>query len=293
MACSSQKRAGFGRGDDLGEGAVELRGELGRGLREQAVGHGTRLVLEARAAGVLPALVGPGLSEARAPQVAHVPPGVRFEEVVAAEAELLDEVDGQRVTVHGHALEEPGHHAEHLVGDDELLERHLLHAVEEAGAEQEVGAGEELEQQARGVLVGRLRPGLFGLGPTPAEAGRHPVVAGHLRLRGAQQQGFGHVGEVGAGAHEQGRRPARVHDLRPRAGELHRGDGGEDLGVVDDGGAGRRHRRRRPEDRHGVEHHGDAGLGEREGEVHAEALLVERAHGAEDDRERGPRLELG
>ena len=93
---------------------------------------------------------------------------------------------------------------------DELLERHLRDAVEQAGAEQEVGAGEQLEHHAERVLVGRLRAGLLGLGAAPAEAGRQAVEARHLALHGAQQQGLGHVGEVGAGAHEERGRPAGV-----------------------------------------------------------------------------------
>jgi hypothetical protein len=66
----------------------------------------------------------------------------------------------------------------------------------------------------------------------------------------------------------------------------------EELGVVDHGRAGDRHRPSRAEDRHRVEAHGDAGLGQHQREVHAEALLVQRRHRTDDGREHGPALEL-
>ena len=47
-----------------------------------------------------------------------------------------------------------------------------------------------------------------------------------------------------------------------------------------------------PEDRHGVEKDRDAGVGQGEGEIHAETLLVKGRDGAEDDREQGSRPEL-
>src|SRR5665647_2223290 len=126
----------FGRRDDLSELATELCRELGRGGGKDAVGDGPRLVFEARAAGALPAVVGAGLAEARLPELAHVRAGVRLEQVVAREADLLDEVDGQRLPLDGDAAHEARDHADPLVGDDQLLERHLLDSVEEAGAEE-------------------------------------------------------------------------------------------------------------------------------------------------------------
>ena len=161
--------------------------------------------------------IGAGLAELRLPQLAHVRAGVVVEEVVAVEAHLLDEVDGQRLAVDGDAAQQARDHAEHLVGDHELLERHLRHAVEEAGAEAEVRAGHHLQHQAERVLVGRLRVGPFGLGAAPAETGREAPVARHLALHGAQQQGLRDVGEVRAGAHEEGGRPPGVHQPGARA----------------------------------------------------------------------------
>ena len=49
------------------EFAIELRGEFPARAGEDAVGDGPRLVFQTRAARALPALVGPGLAEARLP----------------------------------------------------------------------------------------------------------------------------------------------------------------------------------------------------------------------------------
>ena len=76
------------------------------------------------------------------------------------------------VPVDRDALEQTRDHAEGLVGDHQLLEAHLRDAVQQAGAEQEVSAGRELQQQAEGVLVGGLRVRELRLGAAqPDQAG--------------------------------------------------------------------------------------------------------------------------
>ena len=79
---------------------------------------------------------------------------------------------------------------------------------------------------------------------------------------------------------------------RAGMGELHEGGAAHELGVVDHGRAGDRHGPGRAEDRHGVEADRDAGLGQGQGEVHAEALLMERAHRADDGGEGRPLAQL-
>ena len=116
-----------------------------------------------------------------------------------------------------HAAQQAGDDAEDLVVDDELLEGHDLRAVEQAAAEDGVGAGEELEQHRQGVLPGRLGVGRLGLGAAVAEPGRQAVEAGHLSLDGAQQHRLGDGGEVGAGAHVERGGPARHGSRAPRA----------------------------------------------------------------------------
>jgi len=184
------------------------------------------------------------------------------------------------------------HHAEDLVVDDEQFGGEDLRAVEEAAAEDEVGAGEELGEHRERVLPGGLGVGLLGLRAAIAESGRQSVERRHLGLDAAQQHRLRPGGEVRAGAHVQSGRSSGVDDGRAGEGELHGDDGGDDLGVVHDRRARRCHRRRGAEDRHRVEHERDAGLGQGEGEVHAEALLVERRDGAEDAGEQRPLAEL-
>jgi hypothetical protein len=207
---------------------------------------------------------------------------VALEEIASVEAHALDEVDGKTLVVDAHATEQARDHAEDLVVEHELFGGVDLGSVEQPASEDEVGAGEELGEHRQRVLPAGLGVGLLGLGAAVAQAGGQPVEGRHLALQDAQQDRLGDGGEVGAGAHVERRGPAGVDDARARTGQLYGCHGGDDLGVVDDRRSGRRDRRRGAEDGHGVEHEGDAGLGEGERQVHAAVLLVQRRHRAED-----------
>ena len=121
------------------------------------------------------------VEQSRPPDVLHVPPRVLLAEEVAADTDLLDGIDGERLVVDGDAGDDGGAPRVDLGVGDELMGREDGAAAQRAGARQQGGAGGRgAQRRERAVRAGEP----VGSGRRGRERGRghgKPAVRQHLR----------------------------------------------------------------------------------------------------------------
>ena len=130
-------------------------------------------------------------------------------EVMArVEGDLGDHVDGQRLVGDLDAAHHAQHGAEHVIVDDEALERHAQEArVHARGFVNHGGPGETGEGGRITLLEPRLGVGHLRIGHARRDANRQSVEIGHLGARRHEERLL-----TAAAAHRAG---AQVGDERP------------------------------------------------------------------------------
>ena len=216
---------------------------------------------------------------------ARVRAGALAPEEVPADADLEDVVHERGGLVDGVVAQVAAQRADLVVVEHVLGQARDLHAVEPAGRDERVGAGEGGRERRHAALGPGLEVGRLGVGRHAGRLRGKPVELAHLQTDQVDEPDLRARGDVPAGAHV-GHGGAHPGDERA-AGvrQLVEHDAAEQLGHVQDAGAEQRHRAGGAGLRHGQHEDGHAAVHELEAGLGHLPVVLQRRDGAVGHRE--------